>query len=404
VSARTASWTATVVLAVTIPLYAASLWLGWSRPHVEGVVDFTGLEALWILSFVAFEVVGAVIVLRRPRHPIGWLFLAAGGSSVVSMATYEYAIQALLLDRALPAGEVAAWLSGWTWPFGLGLVVVALVLFPTGRPPSRRWWAVVWMAGVTTTLVVIANAVDLWSVRGPLILQDPEAVSPELMTDLWSMHLMSVAFPIYLFSAVLAMIGTVVRYRRGRGEERQQLKLLALVAVMAAVALVAGETVVTSGPGNAVADTLSAPGWFAVAAGVAVLRYRLYEIDHVISRTLAYAALTVFLVAVYAVSVLGLGWLVRAAAGGGGGDLVVAASTLAVAALFVPARRRIQALVDRRFNRARYDAQRTVEVFAQRLRDEVDLAALTDELGGVVDQAVQPRSVSVWLVAGEAGP
>jgi hypothetical protein len=341
-----------------------------------------------------------VIVLKRPRHPIGWLFLGAGASSVISMASYEYAIRSLLLARALPAGEVAAWLSAWTWPFGLGLIVVALVLFPTGRPPSRRWWVVVWMAGATTTLVAIANAVDLWRLRGPLILQDPETVSPEFMADLWSIRLMGIAFPIYLFSAVLAMIGTVVRYRRGRGEERQQLKLLALVAAIAGVALVSGETVVTSGAANAVADTLSAPGWFAVTVGVAVLRYRLYEIDHVISRTLAYAALTVFLVAVYAAGVLGLGWLGRVVAGGGGGrggDIVVAASTLAVAALFSPARRRIQAAVDRRFNRASFDAQQTVEEFAHRLRDDVDLDTLFDHLRDVTGAAMQPRQVTVWV-------
>jgi hypothetical protein len=195
--------------------------------------------------------------------------------------------------------------------------------------------------------------------------------------------------------AVAGLVNTAVRYRRAVGVERQQIKwlvppilLLPIVLLLTGFAateplgLVLGAVVTTSIP---------------VGIGVAVLRYRLYEIDRVISRTLAYAALTIFLVAVYTAGVLGLGWLARSVAAGGGGDIAVAASTLAVAALFGPARRRIQATVDRRFNRARYDAQRTVEAFAQRLRDEVDIDALTDHLRDVTDAVMQPRQVIVWV-------
>jgi hypothetical protein len=200
---------------------------------------------------------------------------------------------------------------------------------------------------------------------------------------------------------VAALIGLVVRYRHSLGVERQQLKVLALLAAVAAAALVTGETVATSGLPKQIADVLSAPGWFAVAAGVAILRYRLFDIDRVISRTVSYAVLTALLASVYIASVVALGAVVRAATGGGGSDLVVAASTLAVAALFQPMRRRVQALFDRRFNRTRYDAQRTIDGFAQRRRDEVDLTALVRDLSGTAATALNPQHASVWLAGVE---
>lgn len=405
-SARTASWIAAGVLAVTLPLHGLSIWLGATRPPLPGVQGFTSLDLVWIGSFVVFQLVGAVIVVKRPGHPIGWLFLASGGLSVVSTVTFEYAVRGLLLDVALPWGEVAAWLSAWTWAPSLGLIVVAVLLFPRGRLPSRRWWPVVWVAIGAPALVAVSNAIDFWRIRGPLVLQDPGLVSAQVTPELWSLRLMAVAFPIFLVSAVVAMAGLVVRFRRARGEERQQLKVLALVAAVAAVALAAGETVATSGVAGHVVDVVSAPGWFAVAVGVAILRYRLFDIDRVISRTVSYALLTIALASVYVGSVMGLGAIVRALSGGGGGDLVVAASTLAVAALFLPLRRWVQTLVDRRFNRARYDAQRTVEAFTQRLRDEVDLTALVLDLGRAAGAALHPRHVSVWLPpsGSEQGP
>jgi hypothetical protein len=396
-STRTASWIATIVLAVTLPLHTLAAWLGATRPPLEGVLDFSGFDLLWAGSFVAFEVVGAVIVTKKPAHPIGWLFLAAGAVNVVSTMSYEYAARALLVGIPLPGGEVAAWLSAWTWPPGLTLIVVAVLLFPTGRPPSPRWWPVAWIAVGVPALVAVAHAIDLWGLRGPTLLQNPELLYEGIAGDLWSLRLMTVAFPIFLASAVAAMIGLVVRYRRSRGVERQQLKVLALLAAVAAVALAASETVATSGLPNQIMEVMTAPGWFAVAAGFAILRYRLFDIDRVISRTVSYAVLTALLAGVYVTSVVGLGAVVRAATGGGGGDLVVAASTLAVAALFHPLRRRVQTLFDRRFNRSRYDATRLVEAFAQRLRDEVDLDVLVVDVRDVASSAVQPARASVWL-------
>lgn len=396
-STRTASWIAAVVLAVTLPLYAIAAWLGATRPPLDEVVDSTAFDLLWLGSFVAFEVVGAVIVAKRPAHPVGWLFLTAGAVSVVMTVSHEYAVQALFVGVALPGGEVAAWLSAWTWPPGMSLIVVALLLFPTGRPPSKRWWPVAWIAIGVPALVAAANAIGLWHLRGPSLLLLDEGSAPEL----WSLRLMAVAFPIFLASAVAAMIGLVVRYRRSRGVERQQLKVLALLAAVAAVALAAGETVATSGLPRQIVDVISAPGWFAVAAGVAVLRYRLFDIDRVISRTVSYAVLTALLASVYIASVVALGAVVRAATGGAGSNLIVAASTLAVAALFQPLRRRVQALFDRRFNRTRYDAARLIEEFSHRLRDEVDLDVLAVDVHDVAVRAVQPAHASVWLPSTE---
>jgi hypothetical protein len=396
VSDRAAAWIAGSVLAVVVPLQVVGSVLGWMRPPLEGVPAFTSLDVLWSLSFVAFAVVGAVVVVRRPSHPVGWLFLGAGGGPVVSSAAYEYGVLTLLLGRELPGGAFAAWLSAWTWAPGLGLVVVALVLFPTGRPLSPRWWLVVWLTAATTALVALSSAIDLWAFRGPSLLRlaDPPA---ELVEGAWSLRLVDVAWPVFVLTAVLAMVGLVVRFVRSRGEERLQLKVLALVAAVAAVALVAGETVADEGIPGQVAQVLSSPGWFAVAAGSAILRYRLYDIDRLVSRTASYAILSVVLASVYVAGVVGLGALARALTGDRPGDLVVAASTLVVAALFGPVRRRVQALVDRRFNRARYDAQQTLDRFAHQLRDEVDLVSLDTALRTAVDASLQPTRVTVWL-------
>jgi hypothetical protein len=209
-------------------------------------------------------------------------------------------------------------------------------------------------------------------------------------------------FVVLLVGAVLAGASAlVVRYRRARRGERQQLKWAVLGGLVSVSVYLTGD-LTTRLPGvdwwlvSLVAFTV-----FPLTVALAVLRYRLYDIDRIVSRTVSYGLLTALLVGVYAAGVVGLGGLIRSATGGGGGDLVVAASTLAVAALFGPARRRIQDLVDRRFNRARYDAQQTVEAFAQRLRDEVDLDTLCADLRASANEAIQPRSASVWVRARE---
>jgi hypothetical protein len=349
-------------------------------------------------------VVGALIVSRRTRNAVGWMLLVSAlGWAVQSNAT---AIVLYLHD----AGEVTsaaflwlAWLAAYGWVVSFPTVILLLpLLFPDGRLPSRRWRPVLLLAlslylfGIVQTLV-----------PGPLEVERDVlevGVNPAAIHGLTSVvPLLEVALFVTFVPALAACVAApVVRFRRSRGIERQQIKwlvppILLLPIVLPLTGFAATETV---GLALGAVATTSIP----LAIGIAVLRYRLYEIDRVISRTLAYVALTVVLVAVYAAGVVGLGGVVRSVTAGGGGDVVVAASTLAVAALFMPARRRIQALVDRRFNRARYDAQRTAEAFAQRLRDEVDLDALTDDLREVVDRAMQPDVVSLWLAVEDARP
>jgi hypothetical protein len=341
--------------------------------------------------------VGAMIVGRRARNAVGWMLLVsalgwAGQASATAIVLHLHAVGAGGSTTYLWLAWIGA--NGWILSFSTVILLLPL-LFPDGRLPSHRWRPILWLALAMYGLGGLQALAP-----GPLLVEEgvlEVAVNPVGVDVLEPVlpHLEMLGIVVILPALAGCVAAPIVRFRRSRGVERQQIKwlvppilLLPIVLLLTGFAateplgLVLGAVVTTSIP---------------VGIGVAVLRYRLYEIDRVISRTLAYAALTIFLVAVYTAGVLGLGWLARSVAAGGGGDIAVAASTLAVAALFGPARRRIQATVDRRFNRARYDAQRTVEAFAQRLRDEVDIDALTDHLRDVTDAVMQPRQVIVWV-------
>jgi hypothetical protein len=273
-------------------------------------------------------------------------------------------------------------------------------LFPTGRPPSPRWRWVSWLAGIGNLLFIVSY-LSVWPRRGVALLG---IRSPEPTGGLMVPYTVGTAAAMV---AVLAgAVSLVVRFRRARGVERQQLKWLAYAGALAVLGfplLVAAEGVIR--PPELVADVAAAvlilP--IPVAVSVAVLRYRLYDIDRLINRTLIYGLLTALLGAVYAGLVLVLGQLF----GGIGTEppsWAVAGATLAVAALFQPARRRIQAIVDRRFNRRKYDAARTIEAFSARLRDKVDLDALAAELLTVANQTMQPTTVSLWLRPASQAP
>jgi hypothetical protein len=340
--------------------------------------------------------VGAMIVGRRVRNAVGWMLLV----SALGWASQASATAAVLHLHAV--GETGsttyhwlAWIGAYGWVLSFATIILLLpLLFPDGRLPSRRWRPVLWLALAMYGLGVVQALAP-----GPLVVEEgvlEVAVNPAGVDALVAVlpYLDVAATVVFLPALAGCVTAPIVRFRRSRGVERQQIKwlvppILLLPIVLPLTGFAATETL---GLVLGAVATTSIP----VAIGVAVLRYRLYDIDRVISRTLAYAALTVFLVGVYAASVLGLGWLVRSVAAGGG-DLVVAASTLGVAALFGPARRRIQAFVDRRFNRARYDARQVVEEFTQWLRDEVDLATVREALEATAGSAEQPRSVGVWL-------
>jgi hypothetical protein len=351
------------------------------------------LDPLLVVAMVSAATVGAVLASRRPTHPVGWLLLGVAvllDATGIAAAYGPYGL--LARPGALPAaGVVAAHYP----PFAvasLACLGFVLLLTPTGSLPSPRWrwWARVTAAVPLAFLVVVAvapkpSAGRYQALDSPFDFDAFGGVV--LVVDL-------VAQAVTVLGMVVAAGSLVVRFRRARGTERQQLRwvalaagLVALVAVVALAGLAAG----TSALLGSVA-TQFCVAVLPVAIGAAVLRYRLYDLDRIVSRALAYGLLTVLLGGGYALVVLGLGQLL-----GRRSSLTVAAATLAVAAAFQPARRRVQDLVDRRFNRRRYDAAQTIAAFSVRLRQQVDLDTLTAELLAVVEQTVQPTQVSLWL-------
>jgi hypothetical protein len=347
------------------------------------------------VATVSAATVGAVLAGRRPRHPVGWLLLACGLSLSAAGVVGGYAPYGLQVrPGALPA---AAWVAMYypaTALLALALLGLVLLLTPTGSPPSPRWrwWA--WLTAGALAVLVLAmplaprppeeryqgvdNPLDLRPFEGALLLANRALLAVSVL-------------------GVLVGAGSLVaRFRRARGIERQQLRWVVLAAALTGVGMLASVVLVAAGNESLV-------GWVSgvcvvllpLAVGAAVLRYRLFDLDRIISRTLAYGLLTV---------VLGLGYVVGslvfvlvAGAGADPPSWLVAAATLAAAAVFRPARRRIQAVVDRRFNRRRYDAAQAIAAFSTRLRDEVDLDALEVELLAVVDQTVQPAKAFLWL-------
>jgi hypothetical protein len=376
------------MLAVFLAGYGVGVPLSAARGHLLE-------DSTFLLAFASFMAVGAVIVAHRPGNAIGWLFSAIGLLTATGILATEYAAHANLGRPGAPPGSVlAAWYTSWYWYLTLALVLVfPLLLFPTGRLLSARWRPVAAAAaaaivGITTLGALQPTLVDEnYTVRNPIgvgWVQDPE------QTTVWA-----VLFGLLLVCMVAAGLSLVLRFRRSHGVERQQLKWFTYAGTLMVLALLATDYLL---PDNAGVEVLAGLilALVPIAAGIAILRYRLYDIDRLINRTLVYGALTVLLGVIYAGTVLTLGQLF-----GGLGDeppsWVVAGATLAVAALFQPARRRIQRAVDRRFNRRKYNAVKTVEVFSARLRDEVDLDTLSAEVLAVVDQTMQPTMASLWL-------
>jgi hypothetical protein len=340
---------------------------------------------------VSAATVGAVLASRRPRHPVGWLLLGLGLFTTSAALAEGYARYGLLArPEELPAaGYLAVYddASFIVWPALLGFI---LLLTPTGSLPSPRWrwWA--WVAAAAPVVFLLGAALGIRPLDPPY----QSVVSPLAMPALAGpLEVASgVGAAITGLALLVAAASLVVRFRRARGVERQQLRWVALAAALSLLAVV----VVLAGTVLDAALYVWATGVYVallpVAIGAAILRYRLYDLDRIISRALAYGVLTLILGLGYVGVVLGLGQLL-----GRSSSLAVAAATLAVAAAFQPARRRVQRAVDRRFNRRRYNAARTIAAFSARLRQEIDLDALTAELLGVVDQTMQPTQVSLWL-------
>jgi hypothetical protein len=346
-----------------------------------------------LLAFTAFMVVGALIVAHRPGNPVGWIFSAIGLLSVTGALAEEYAYYAYVTrPGALPGAIVAAWYAGWHWNLTISLTLVfTALLFPTGRLPSPRWRPLAWLAGLTTAALVLLGALQasLPEIGGRAL---PNPIGITGIGNPEESRVGDVLFALLIVLAVAAFASLAFRFRHARGDERQQLKWFTYAAALLPLVMLGG--LLPDTLGNLFFALVIA--FLPVAAGIAILRYRLYDIDRLINRTLVYGLLTTLLGGVYAGVVLVLGQVF----GGVGRDppsWVVAGATLAVAALFQPARRRIQALVDRRFNRRKYDAAETIDAFGARLRDQVDLDTLSTELLAVVDQTMQPTRVSLWL-------
>src|SRR5215218_6901423 len=373
-SARTATWLSWSLCALSLVLAALSLWLvalNHSHPNIP-------TYAPWLdntLGALSYAPVGALVASRRPDNPIGWLVCLYGLVISLSYFSAEYAIYALLAEPgSLPAGEALAWVLSWILPVVIGLSIFPLLLFPTGRLPSRRWRWLAWLTAAWMLLTVVTGAFA----SGALLL----FVSPLLTA--------AAAFSLF------------VRLRRAVGVERQQIKWFAY----AAAATVSASTLAYIIP--RVIDT---PLWFEragfvlnvafvpaipVSIGIAILRYRLYDIGIIINRTLVYGTLTISLAGLYEGSIVSLQEAFRTLTGQQSG-LAIVASTLLIAALFTPFRRRIQSFIDKRFYRRKYDARRTLEAFSAKLRNETDLDALSEDLVGVVRETMQPVHVSLWL-------
>jgi len=376
--------------AVTVSLVVAAL--------VLGLASRVPLYENWVTATIitpTFATLGALVVSRRPENAIGWIFLAVSVAFGVQFFSGQYATVALAPNGpTLPGGEIAAWLSGLTQATAVfGGFLFLVLLFPTGRLLSPRWRVLALAAGlsVAASLVYIALApgpIEAFpSVRNPFGI---EAAAFELLgaVGLWTA----------LACFVAAIVSLILRFYRSHGEERLQLKWFTYAATMGFLMIVLGNVLAPAaieGQLGLLVWTI-APLSLPVAAAVAILKYRLYDIDVLINRTLVYVLLTAMLVLVYVGSVFSLQYVFRAMTGETS-QLVVVASTLAIAALFNPLRRRIQDVVDRRFYRKKYNAQKTLAAFSARLRDETDLETLGDDLVGVVRETVQPVHVSLWL-------
>jgi hypothetical protein len=380
--------------ALTVLFLAAMAVLAAVQPSAFFETGGTAVVLTVSIFLLATASVGALVAARRPGNPIGWLLLAAAVTTAGAAGTGLYSDYALDVGRSLPATTAARWMSDWLWSAAPALGgILPLLLFPTGRLPDRRrrWRGVAWLAiaacGLTAfTIAFMPGRFSGYTLTNPLGIPGAAGI----------LEALQVVATIALVAAFLGAVASLeARRRRASAREREQLKWLAYAAALIVVAI----------PASAAVKELSAPASYVVqylglslyplALGVAILRQHLWDIDVVVNRTLVYGALTAILAAAYLGSVLLLQLALDPVTSGS--SLAVAVSTLAVAALFRPARARIQAVVDKRFYRHRYDARQTLEDFSARLREQVDLEALGGELREVVRDTMQPAHVSLWL-------
>ena len=396
-SYRAAAWLAWSLCGLSLALTALALLLlalNLSKPNTH-IFDWWFGNTLIVIDVT----VGAIVASRRPENPIGWLLLLSGLAISMNHFGAQYAIYALLAQPgSLPTGEALAWIASWLLPIYSGLQVFYLLLFPTGRLPSRRWKWVAWLTVAYILVGVILSAFSSGAYLGSLgPIRNPLGI--EGFTNTYKALLYTVS-PLLYGAVALSLL---LRLRRAIGVERQQLKWFAYSAAIFAlgIVLIVIPLAIDTPPwyewvGTAIFTVAGAA--IPISIGIAILRYRLYEIDTLINRTLVYGALTATLVLVYFGGVTATQAVFRTLTGQEQQpQLAIVVSTLVIAALFTPLRRRIQGFIDRRFYRRKYDAAKTLEAFSAKLRDETDLDALSGDLVGVVRDTMQPAHVSLWL-------
>jgi hypothetical protein len=397
-STRAASWLAGTLWILTVLLVAFAL-LFWAMIGNTSA-PFSPFLPNLCTAALSLSTVGAVIASRRTGNPIGWLFCASGLLFGVQAFAGEYAFYALVVARSpLPAGVFSWWLATWVWVATTQLLLFLFLLFPDGRLPSPRWRIVAWLIACGILLDVASFAL----VPGPLLdsgthglapMQNPFGFGSAVRFLDW---VGIVSNPLLAVLVLAPIVALFLRFRRSTGEERQQIKWVIYAVAMLTVAI----TVVSIWPaldGSIIGTILFLAGFLAIptSVGIAILKYRLYDIDIIINQTLVYGSVTATLVALYLGGVVALQQLFVLLTGEKS-TLAVVASTLLIAALFNPLRRRVQALVDRRFYRRKYDAAKTLAAFNSRLREETDLDSLSDEVLGVVRETVQPAHATLWL-------
>jgi hypothetical protein len=415
VNPRAASWLAWSLAGLSVAMFLATiaLFVIFRSAHVPGGSSDgrTISDLLVSVPILAFPLVGAMIASRRPQNPIGWICLADGLLWMLLGLFDYYSVYGLARPGSVPFPATVAGLSLWLWVPTVGLLAIYLVLlFPDGNLPSRRWRPLAWFSGAVIVLASVSSGLtpgpiaELGGVRNPFGLEGQP----------WVENAVNAVLVLFLVCIIASVVSLILRYRRSRGEERQQIKWFAYAASFVGLgfvsAMASGLVAFVFAPETWEGTANSAPLWFdllfsvvllsfggvPVAVGIAVLRYRLYDIDLLINRTLVYGPLTAMLALVYFCGVVGLQAALRSLTGQES-TLAVVASTLVIAALFNPLRRRVQGLVDRRFYRRKYDAAKTLAAFSARLRDETDLDTLANDLVEVARGTVQPAHVSLWL-------
>ncbi len=404
-----ATWLAWTLAAFSVAMFVASGVLHVLARPAQFPVDLVLFLADWTL-FLAFPIVGALVASRRPENPIGWICLASGLLFMLLAVTDSYSIYGVAQQGSVPFPVVVGTIGNqWLWVPAVGLLGIYLILlFPDGRLPSRRWRPLALFSGVMIVVLSVTEGLA----PGPLENQGGVRNPFGIEALPWLVTVSYIILPLLPLCILASAVSMVLRFRRSRGEERQQIKWFTFVASIAGLMyflVVIGQVVIVLGSDGRLPQT---PFWvellfwlgtlgFAgvpVAIGLAVLKHRLYDIDVVINLTLVYGSLTAMLVALYFGGVATTQTILRALTGQSEqSQLAIVVSTLAIAALFNPLRRRIQSFIDRRFYRRKYDARKTLEAFSARLREETDLESLNNDLAGVIRETMQPAHVSLWL-------